>query len=255
MLAIERREAILGILEAGGSAMVSDLSAQLGVTEETIRRDLAKLEDERKLRRVHGGAYLLKGSERSVPVQLRRRFFIEEKRRIAKRGLELIAERDSVMLDCSTTALVLAQEIREAKRAVTVITNSFDIIQVLGDCAFASLICIGGQLCAETAAFNGHMAQENIRHFYADKAFISCTSAHLDFGLTDHIESEAKMRETMLAHAKTRILIADNTKFDSVATHKLMDLDALDCVITDQALSEPWNETLARLEIDVLVAT
>ena len=253
MLAIERRKMILAMLEVNGSAMVNDLSVQLGVTEETIRRDLTQLEDERKLRRVHGGAYLVRGSARSVPVQLRRRFLMEEKKRIARRSLELIKERDSIMLDCSTTALALAQEIKDAGRAVTVITNSFDIVQVLGGCALVCVICTGGQLCAETAAFNGHMAYENLARFYADKAFISCTSAHLEFGLTDHVESEAKMRETMLAHAKMRILIVDNTKFDSVATHKLVGLGALDCVITDQALDEAWNEELRRLKVDILV--
>jgi len=254
MLAIERRDEILAILEASGSAMVSDLSTQLGVTEETIRRDLAKLEDERKLRRVHGGAYLLKGSANSVPVQLRRRFLLEEKKRIAKRSLKLIVERDIIMLDCSTTALALAQEIKDAKRAVTVITNSFDIIQVLGDCAFASVTCIGGRLCTETAAFNGHMALSNLESLYADKAFVSCTSVHLNFGLTDQIESEAKIRGAMLEHAEKRILIADNTKFNSVSPHKLTELGTLNCVITDIDLGDGWNEALGRLGVDILIA-
>lgn len=255
MLAIERREAIMTLLEASGSAMVSDLSTQLGVTEETIRRDLAKLEDEQKLRRVHGGAYLLKGNARSVPAKLRRRFLIDEKQRIAKRCLELIKERDTIMLDCSTTALVLAQEIREAERTVSVITNSFDSIQVLADCPSVAVTCVGGCLRRpETSAFSGHMTLSNLENFYADKAFISNTSVHPDFGLTDHIESEAKIRATMLAHAKTRVLIADHTKFDAVATHKLADLGTLDFIITDKALGEHWYETLEKLDVEIIVA-
>jgi DeoR/GlpR family transcriptional regulator of sugar metabolism len=226
----------------------------LGVTEETKRRDLAKLEGERKLRRVHGGAYLLKGAEHSVPVQLRRRFFMEEKKRIAKRSLELIKERDTIMLDCSTTALVLAQEIKDAKRAVTVITNSFDIIQVLGDCAFVSVTSTGGRLCSETAAFNGHMALSNLESFYADKAFVSCTSVHLEFGLTDHSENEALIRKMMLSHSEKRVLIVDNTKFNSVSPHMLMELGGIDFIVTDAQMSKPWAETLEHLRVDILIA-
>ena len=254
MLAIERRDSIMKALETNGNAMVSDLSSQLGVTEETIRRDLVKLEKDKRIRRVHGGAYLLKGVERTVPVELRRRFFVEEKRKIAIRCLNMIEERDNIMLDCSTTALVIAQEIREAKRSVTVITNSFDIVQVLGGCSFISVTCIGGIYKPETSSFRGHMALMNLDGFYAEKAFVSCSSLHLNFGVTDDVESEAKIRATMLAHSQKRILIADNTKFNSVAAHKLAGFDLLNCIVTDSELNEEWLAILNRFSVEVIIA-
>lgn len=255
MLAIERRSAIVKVLEINGSAMVGDLSSQFNVTEETIRRDLANLENSKKIRRVHGGAYLLKGIEQTVPVELRRRFFVEEKKRMAKLCLNMIEDRDTIMLDCSTTALVIAQEIRDVKKAVVVITNSFDIVQVLGGCDFVSVICLGGAFKAETSSFRGHMALANLKEFYADKAFVSCTRVHLSFGATDNVESEAKIRATMLAHSQKRILIADNTKFNSVAIYKLAELEHLDYIVTDSEFSEEWKTLLNRLAVNMIVAS
>ncbi|MCL1804817.1 MAG: DeoR/GlpR family DNA-binding transcription regulator [Clostridiales bacterium] len=254
MLALERGEAILKTLEENGSAMVSDLSVQLGVTEETIRRDLEKLEGLKKIRRVHGGAYLVKDMEQTVPVELRRRFFVEEKKRIAARCVGMIGERESVMLDCSTTALVIAQKLRESKKSVSVITNSFDVIQTLGGCDTATVTCIGGIYRAETASFRGHMALANLETHYADKAFVSCTSLHVRFGPTDHIESEARIRATMLEHAQMRVLIADYTKFNTVSPYKIASLDQIDCIVTDNGPDEEWLAALSGSDLQVIVA-
>jgi len=242
------------ILEQNGSAMVSDLSAQLGVTEETIRRDLIKLESSEKICRVHGGAYLLRGGKRTVPVALRRRFFVEEKRRMAQCCLSMIKERECIMLDCSTTALVLAEALKEAQRSLTVITNSFEIVQTLGSCDFISLTCLGGTFRAESASFHGHITLTDLQNLYADKAFISSSSVHLDFGITDHLESEAHIRSMMFAHSQERILVADNTKFDSVAAYKLADLAELSAVVTDTPLDERWQEAFDRLAVPLIVA-
>ena len=255
MLAVERRNAIMKTLEASGSAMVSDLSLQLGVTEETIRRDLAKLESGTKIRRVHGGAYLLKGVELTVPLELRRRFFVEEKKRMAKLCLEMIDERETIMLDSSTTALVIAHEVRDAKKTVTVITNSLEIVHAFDGCDLVSVICVGGMFRTETASFRGHMALANLENFHAHKAFVSCTSVHLSFGATDHVESEAKIRAAMLAQSQRRILIADNTKFNKIAVHKLADFSQINCIVTDSELSADWQEALDRFAVEIIVAS
>lgn len=253
MLGIERRDAIMVALEANGSAMVSDLSAQLGVTEETIRRDLEKLGTQKKIRRVHGGAYLIKGVERTVPVELRRRFFVEEKKRIATRCVSMIEERDNIMLDCSTTALFIANEIHDTKKSATVITNSLDIIQLLGSCDFVSVISVGGAFKPETASFLGHMALSNLGEYYAHKAFVSCSSVHMSFGATDHIESEAKIRAAMLARSQTRFLVADNTKFNCVSAHRLAGFESIDYIVTDAPLDGNWRKVFKEQSVDAII--
>jgi len=253
MLALERAESIMRTLEKNGSAMVSELSEQLNVTEETIRRDLEKLEESKKIRRVHGGAYLFKSPELTVPDELRQLFFVEEKRRIAARCVEMINERDSIMLDCSTTALAIAQMLKDSEKKVTVVTNSFNIVQTLGSCDFVSVTCIGGVFKAETASFRGHMALSNLDNHFADKSFVSCTSLHMRFGATDHIESEAKIREAMLSHSEKRILIVDNTKFDMVSPYKISTLENLDYVVTDADMSEEWRAVLYDKGVQTVV--
>ena len=254
MLAIERHEAILRLLSESGSAMVSDLSEKLAVTEETIRRDLVKLETDNKLRRVHGGAYLPLHETGAVPASLRRRFFVGEKRRMAKACLPLIKEHDSIMLDSSTTALVLAQTLKEAKRNVTLITNSFDIIQTLGPCPFIQILALGGRFRNETSSFYGYLTLETLKQYHADFAFLSCACVHLDFGATDHIEGEALIRSTMLKQAKTTVLISDHTKLDRVATYKISPLEHAHYFITDKTLAPNWSDYFSNLSTQVIIA-
>ncbi|WRS27831.1 DeoR/GlpR family DNA-binding transcription regulator [Oscillospiraceae bacterium MB08-C2-2] len=187
-------------------------------------------------------------------MELRRRFLVEEKKRIAKYCSHLIADRDNIMLDCSTTSLFIAREIKSTRKSVTVITNSLDIMNELMSCDFVRTTGIGGTLRKTTGSFCGHAALEALGGYYADKAFISCSALHLSFGATDNHESEAHIRARMLANSQNKFFVVDNTKFDAVSANHIVALDGLDCIITDAPVSKPWQRALDKHSTRLIVA-
>ena len=126
MLAAERRNEILAQLKAEGKVVVADLSKKYDVTEETIRRDLEKLEGEGFAERTYGGAVLRENDKEELPFLVRKRANVEAKKHIASKISEMIEDGERIMLDASTTALFVAKQIR-SKKNITVITNSIEI--------------------------------------------------------------------------------------------------------------------------------
>lgn len=109
MLAIQRLKEIEKILNEKGSVIISTLSKQFNVSEETIRRDLDKLEKTKVLKRVRGGAYLQSETDKQVPLEIREKIYLEEKHEIANKAIEFIQDGDTLMIDSSTTAVCVAQ--------------------------------------------------------------------------------------------------------------------------------------------------
>ena len=253
MLAIERQNIIMQELETKGSILVSVMSSQLNVTEETIRRDLEALEKKNMLRRVHGGAYIVRNFVKEAPVSLRKNIYLEEKRRIADKCCELIDPYDSIMLDSSTTALYIVKKLKTENKNVTVITNSFDIIKELEDVDNIRLICIGGIMRMPSHSFTGGDALNALKGYVADKAFISSSGIHLQFGATDSIESEAHIRTAMLSNVSKRFFIADSSKFGRTAVNVVADFNMIDTVVTDECPSDDWVKKFRDCNIELII--
>lgn len=253
MIARERRDAIIRTLKEHRTVEVKSLSESFGVTEETIRRDLEKIEAmDLGIYRVHGGAYLQKEFDKEVPIGLRENIILPEKRRIAAHCLELIHRGDSVMLDCSTTARCIASSIREAGLEVTVITNSLSISSTLADCDSVKLVCVGGTLRRSTHSFVGYLATRSLEQFHSDKAFVSCSALHLDFGITDYNESEAEIRRLMLRNADKRYLVADHTKLGKCGVNQIGGFELIDALIADCPLPEDWSRFLQAQGLELI---
>lgn len=254
MLAIDRINAIIEILKENKSVMVSDLSHRFNVTEETIRRDLEKLEAQKRIVRVHGGAYLFEGFEKGAPVSLRKQFLIEEKKRLGKICLEYIEDRDTIMLDDSTTSLFIAKEIKECNLQLIVITNFLDIMVELADCKHVKLIGLGGTLILSTRSFNGPGTVKNLTNYNADKAFVSCSSLNSKFGMTDHNENEAQIRKMMIENSERKFLVIDHTKINKSSTYQFADINDVDYIITDKVPNKNWEERVKTQGIKLIVS-
>ena len=253
LLAIERQNAIMQELNTKGCITVSLLSKQFDVTEETIRRDLDKLEQSKLLRRVHGGAYIVNGFEKEAPVRLRESIMLSEKERIGAKCCEYIDQYDTIMLDSSTTALYIAKQLKLENKKVTVITNSLDTINEFEDSENIKVICIGGTLRVKSHAFSGFDSLSLLNGLIADKAFVSAAGVHMNFGITDHIESEAKIRMMMLKNASKRYFIADNTKFGKAMMYSVWPLNDINYLVTDTAPDREWYSKLHELGVELIV--
>ena len=158
MLAIERKNEILSILQKEQRVLVAELSTRYQVTEETIRRDLEKLEKEGFVKKTYGGAVLNKNSTIDMPLKIREKTNRKEKQKIAQTVASLIEDGESIMLDSSSTSLMIAQELKKKKK-LTVITNSVEVLIELSaedhlDCLHGLLIGVAESL-DEFGLFSG----------------------------------------------------------------------------------------------------
>jgi DeoR/GlpR family transcriptional regulator of sugar metabolism len=253
MLAIERRNNILELVQEQKSVMVTDLGTRFNVTEETIRRDLEKLEKEGMIKRTYGGAVIKDSTQSDLPFKVRETKNMEGKMRIGAKVAEFIEDGDSIMLDSSSTALYVAKSIKNKKR-LTVITNCYNIVLELSGSKDFRIICTGGTLNANAMSFVGHSAENFVQGYNADKAIISCNGMDIDKGITDSNEMEAEVKKSMAGASKQNFLAVDSTKFSKVSFIRLMDFNQVDYIVTDKTLSAEWEKMLKNKGIEIVYA-
>ena len=251
MLAIERKNEILDKLRAEQRVLVSDLAAYYHVTEETIRRDLDKLEKEGYATKTYGGAILGNSTKTDLSYTIRNKTNVEAKNQIAAIASRLIEDGDHLMLDDSSTSLYLAKKLKE-KKNLTVITNSVELVVELNGVEGWTIILTGGRLKPESLALVGDQTQQILRHYHVDKAVMSCKGLDLEAGVTDSSEFHSQTKQSMLHCAKKRILILDSSKFDKVSFIDIAPLDAFDTVVTNAAPSRAWLDCFAEHNVECL---
>lgn len=252
MLKINRQNFIEQELREHGSVLISDLCQKLGCSSETVRRDFNEMEISGKVKRIYGGAYLPEVYDKGVPITLRETFFTKEKEHMANLAINYISDGDVLMLDASSTCLRLAQTLLNIRRKVVIITNSLSICKIFNKYSLSmNVICSGGKLSPKTSSFIGYDTVEMLKNYIADKAFISCPSVDINYGLTDNNFDDAEIRRTMLKQSREHFLIADHTKFTSQSEVTIADLTKIQTLITDHEISPAWKKKCEQLHINV----
>jgi len=243
MLVAERYEMIVQLVNEKGSIRVSELSELCKVTEETIRRDLDRLEQAGRLRRSHGGAVSVKNEQPETPYA--------EKRRIAEEAVKQIQPNDRILLDASTTAWYMASSLPDIP--LTILTNSIRVATELAGKEKIEVISTGGQLLQRSLSFVGPLAERSLETYYVDKLFFSSQGVHLDRGISESNELQARLKQKMVSIADRVILLADASKFGQQAFTHVVNLSQVSEIITDSRLSDPIRSQLAELAIPVTV--
>ena len=241
MLAAERRNLILERLQEEKKVVVSELSELYDVSEETIRRDLDKLEKEVIASKTYGGAVLVENNNVDMPFSVRQKRNMQGKQIIAGIIQELIQDGDHIIVDPSTTAVSIVNALK-GKKELTIVTNSIEVLMELSDVSGWDVISTGGTLKENYLALVGPKALEGIHSFNADKVILSCKGIDMVKGITDANEMFSQVKKAMLHSAKQKILAVDYTKFEEVAFSKICDVTDLDMVVTDVKPSEAWME-------------
>lgn len=254
MLAVERRKRITELVNINKSVLVTELSKQFEVTEETIRRDLERLEKQGVLVRTHGGATLADSFALEMPVDERKVLNNVGKDAIGMKAASLINDGETVFLDASTSALYVAKHIKGKKR-ITVITNSMAIISELSSCEDIDIICIGGTLRKNNMSFVGNVAEATIKNnYYANKCIFSCRGVTTKRGLTDFTEQEAEIKKAMLSCSDVAVFICDHSKFGKIGVPVVASLEEIDFFITDMDLDSEWVEELDKKDVELIIA-
>ncbi len=249
MLAIERRNEILEKLQLEKRVVVSELSQHYKVTEETIRRDLEKLENDGYVIKSYGGAVLNEHSVLELPFNIRKNQNIVEKQRIATQVAKMVRDGEAIMLDTSSTSVFIARELKEKKK-LTVITNSVEIIVELLDVPGWNVISTGGVSRERSFSLVGPHTDAMIRSYHVDKAIVSCKGIDLNAGITDSDEQDVSSKKMMLKAAKERILVADSTKFGEVAFTKVGDWTDFTKMVTDKKPAQQWLQLLEQQRVE-----
>lgn len=251
MLVLEREKVIMELLEQRGSVRVGELAGLFGVTEETVRRDLDRLEEKGVLRRSHGGAVPAQGRENETPYWFREVTQEKEKAIIAREALNHIAEGDRIILDASTTAWHIAKRLRNME--LTVVTNSIRVAVALSEFDKVKVIAIGGQLARRSLSFVGPAAEESVRNYHVDKLFLSCAGVDLEHGLSDSTDEQASMRRCMMKQADRRYLLVDHCKFGLKSLAVIGGINLVDEIITDEETSRDLIDQIAGVGVLVSV--
>ena len=251
MLAIERRNAILSKLYLDGKVIVSELSTEFDVTEETIRRDLEKLDKEGLAQKTYGGAVLVQNFSTDLPHSVRKKANVQAKQKIAERVSTLFNDGDCIMVDSSSTALLVLNYIKNLKN-ITLITNSVEALIELSDKEDWNVFSTGGKLKRGSLSLVGPQAEKTIRAFHVDYAVCSSKGLDLNRGITDSNEKDSEMKQAIFESAETKILLVDSSKFDKISLIKVGDVTNVDIIATDTEPSANWQEYLKSKKIELM---
>ncbi|GAA1416094.1 D-beta-D-heptose 1-phosphate adenosyltransferase [Glutamicibacter uratoxydans] len=258
MFAEERHQLIVEQLAVDGKVSVAQLSERFDITRETVRRDLALLESENYLRRVHGGAVAVgDASTREESYVVRTAIHAEAKARIAQRALSLLPVTEaSVILDAGTTTEILAERMvkTNAGDGLLVITHALPIASVLVQSPQIALELIGGRVRGITGAASGARTAAEFSNYRADIAFIGTNGLHVSFGLSTPDPLEAAVKTALVASARRVVLLADSSKFDQETLVRFSTLESIDTLVTDQAPAGELAAALEAADIEVIVA-
>ncbi|MCY6483384.1 DeoR/GlpR family DNA-binding transcription regulator [Clostridium aestuarii] len=252
MLAQERYEQILSILEKDNSVKVSKLTKLFNVSIETVRRDLEYLEKEGLLKRVYGGAVLKEVNSKQLSFQSRKKEYIEEKNEIAEVAAGFVTEDQSIAMDAGTTNLEIIKVLKKKFERLTILTNSLMIANELADMDKYTVILTGGIIKNDEFSLVGAIAESNISNFNIDTAFINVNGISLKDGITDCMFEQLQIQKKMIEVSQKVIILADSSKFDTVSLLKICDLDQVNMIVTDSKLKQNVFEKYTRNGIEVV---
>lgn len=235
----QRRKKILSILQSGANARTAEIARALGVSRETVRRDLMALESEGLLDRVHGGA-VVNEHQSEAKFEKRRRLNWSEKQEIARKAAGLLSPGMIVFVDAGTTTLALAEQLRN-RPDITVITNSLSVAEVLG----TEALLLGGRILSDVPACFGELTLSQIERFRADLAVISPTAVHPETGVMYYELHESEVARAMCERAREAIVLADSSKLGVTSRVVMAGLSSVHRLISDDGL-----DTSLRGQID-----
>jgi DeoR/GlpR family transcriptional regulator of sugar metabolism len=251
-----RKKFILERIEREGSVLVKDIADQLAISETTIRRDLNELDAMGLLKQVYGGAVRLEKSGPGINFSISNRSThqIEAKRKIGKCAASCVQDNDILYIDPGTTSWEMIPYLRE-KRNLTIISNSVRLLQCLDSIGHHNIVQLGGTLRPDRLDTVGTLAQIGIEQLRGFKAFQGGDGLDMEFGLSAVDHESALIAKIILGNAREVFVLADHTKFENPSLlYKIVDIEAMDYLITDRPLDESWAAKCRQSTVKVIVA-
>lgn len=251
MLTTHRKQQILSLLKRNGQIIAKDISQSMGVSEDTIRRDLREMAQEGLLQRVHGGA--LPASPAMADFAGRERLTPEGKVAIGRAAARMIRPGQVVILDGGTTARQVARHISQELKA-TIVTHSPTIALELVNHADVDVILIGGRLFKHSVVAVGAPAIEAIAQVHADTYFMGVTGVHPKTGLTTGDYEEAAVKRALSHAAAETFVLASSEKLNAASPYEVVPLAEISGIITEGSADATLTRPYEKLKIAIIRA-
>ena len=227
----ERQRDIVEFVREHKVAKVATLSRQFKVSAETIRKDLVELDDMGLLLRVHGGARL-KQTDRESAYSLRQSAHLEAKEAIARAAVALVEDGSTIYLDYGTTTKCVVEILVAERRRVTVVTNSLPIADLVASSETMEGVVLGGILRRNEGALYGPTAERALDALYFDVGIFGCGGIEVGAEITNHFPLEVALSQKAMERSARVVVVADSSKLDAIAVHRLARFDDVDVLIT-----------------------
>ena len=254
--AAERRSQIAQMVLENGKVFVSHLADQFQITETSIRRDLSILENNGRLKRVHGGAIPIPGSSRTDSFAEKMNLHNKAKERIGKVAANLIKPKDILLFDSGTTTLQVIRNIPSSLRdsnLVTLVTNSQPIAQEVLTWPSPNLTILGGLYLADYQATVGPQTLAQLQEMRASKVFLGADGLTLESGATTANVLMAEVDRMMVEHSQQVILVTDSSKLGRIGFVPVKPVTAFHVIITDTNAPPDMVQAFRDLGVEVLL--
>lgn len=236
MLGAQRKDHLLDLLAREGRVVAKEVAAALGVSEDSIRRDLRELADAGLCIRVYGGALPVPAAD--APEAARRGIATDSKARVARAAMSLVRPGATIVLDAGTTTLAMARMLPH-DADLTVITPSPAVALAALEASPARVVLVGGELGRHSAVAGGGLALEMISRLSADLFLLGVTGVDPQHGLTTGELDDAVTKRAFAARSAETVVLASAEKVGAVSRYPVLDVAEVDGVVFDPEDASP----------------
>jgi len=251
LLAEHRHQHILNALQNNSRVEVSALARELGVTEVTIRRDLAALNKVGLVKKTYGGAVPPPVPEMNLSVKFRQSRNLSAKKIIGKLAADLVQNGDVIFLEAGSTCYEIIPHLARFE-SLTIIVNSLYQLSRLHELTRHRVIITGGLYRPDRMDMVGPTAEATLSQLSGFKAFTGADDIAIDAGISGADVVTVGFAKLIAQRASTLVFVGDHTKFDNPALYKITDIDELDYIVTDVAPSQEWFAAAREKNITII---
>lgn len=259
MLAKQRYDKILEILEKDRIVHTAELVKLMSVSSETVRKDLKYLDNQKRLSKVHGGAVPLdaeKAPEISggyISFQIRNSQNLEQKAAITAKAATLVTEGQVIALDYGSTSQMMALVLKEQFSSLSVVTNSIQNALILAENPGITIILTGGILNRDEYTLVNDFSS-TLENIHIDIMFMTVTGIAPEIGCTDQRLSEIRIQNQMHRCASRTIVLADSSKFGKASLLKICPFNEVDTIVTDSGISPQMENQIRQTGSRLIIA-
>lgn len=252
MFVEERQNLIVEELKENGKVRVKDLSEKFSVSEDLIRKDLNVLEKAGKLKKMYGGAVLVRENVQHKIASQRKNLNKASKEKIANNALSFIKDGEIIFLDISTTSIEIAQLLVQRQSKATVVTNMLDVINILAS-SNINTIFIGGELDYGRDGFVGSLTNSMLESFHFDVCFMGVVGVDLETDcVSTYMANDGQTKKIVLKNSKKKYMLCEHEKLTQIGNYTYARVSDFDGIILDKALSSHLEKIVKKLNISVI---